>query len=64
VGGPAKPPNSQFSRSLAICRVAFLKAVPAQAAPNRIDVTIYVFIFDPIGNPPFMLKTNENFERY
>jgi len=28
---------------------------------NRVAVTIYFFLFDPIGNPVGMLKTNEAF---
>ena len=30
-----------------------------QTGHNRIAVTIYFFLFDPIGNPVGMLKTNE-----
>jgi hypothetical protein len=28
---------------------------------NRVAVTVYFFLFDPLGNPVGMLKTNETF---
>jgi hypothetical protein len=32
-----------------------------QTGHNRVAVTIYFFLFDPLGNPVGMLKTNETF---
>jgi hypothetical protein len=31
-----------------------------RTGPNRFDVTIYFFVFDPLGNAAAMIKTNEN----
>jgi hypothetical protein len=35
-----------------------------RTARNRVDVTIFFFLFDPVGNPVGTLKTNETFHLY